>query len=208
MFVKDVTHLQKGIYLELFTVVWMIIEATIAIYAGIIAGSALIAAFGIDSIIELMSGGILLWRLQIELKHENGEKVEQAEHIAKWIVAVTLILLCLYVLFTSVYALVKHSQPEGSFLGIGVSFAAVIIMPLLASAKNNVQKYIRSDALKGDITNTITCAYMAGTVLAGLLLNFIFHWWWAESIAGLVFLFWLVREAKEAFEEAREGTEK
>ena len=201
-------QVQKGIYLELFTVIWMIIEATLAIYAGIIAGSTLIAAFGIDSVIELISGSILLWRLQVESKHGNGEKVEQAELIAKWVVAVTLIFLCFYVLFTSVYGLVKHSQPEESLLGIGVSFAAVIIMPILAYGKNSVQKHIKSDALKGEITNTITCAYMAGTVLLGLLFNAIFHWWWAESVAGLVFLLWLVQEAKEAFEEARERNEK
>lgn len=195
---------KRGVYLELFTVLWMAIEASLSLYAGIVAGSALIAAFGIDSIIELISGSILLWRLWVESKHGSGEKVERAEHIAKWLVVVTLILLCFYVLVTALYGLFYQYRPEESLIGIGVSFAAVIIMPLLGYAKNNVQKHIKSNALKGDITNTITCAYMAGTVLVGLGLNAIFHWWWVEYLAGLVFLFWLIRETIEAFEEAKE----
>jgi len=202
------TNTQKGVFLELFTVVWMVIEAILAIYAGIVAKSALLAAFGIDSVIELISGGILLWRLLVEIKHGDGEIVERAENIAAWVVATTLALLCLYVLFTSVYGLLTHSQPESSLLGMGVSTAAIIVMPLLAYGKKKVAKKVKSDALKGDIANTITCAYMAGTVLIGLLLNALFHWWWAESIAALVFLYWLFGEAKEAFEEARENSHK
>lgn len=195
---------QKGVLLEIFTVVWMVIEAILAIYAGIVAKSTLLAAFGIDSVIELVSGGVLLWRLFIEIKHGNGEKVENAERVAARVVATTLILLCFYVLITSVYGLVTHSQPESSLLGIGVSAAAVIVMPLLAYGKKNVAKKVRSEALKGDIANTITCAYMAGTVLVGLLLNALFHWWWAENIAALIFLYWLFGETKEAIEEARD----
>ena len=205
---NSMRNTQKGVLLEIFTVLWMVIEAILAIYAGIVAKSALLAAFGIDSVIELISGGVLLWRLLIEIKHGNGEKVEKAEHLAAWVVAATLALLCLYVLFTSVYGLITHSHPESSLLGIAVSAAAIIIMPLLAYGKKNVAKRVRSDALKGDIANTITCAYMAGTVLVGLLLNAVFHWWWAENVAALVFLFWLFRETKEAIGEVRENNHK
>ena len=202
------TNIQKGLLLELFTIFWMMIEATLAIYSGIIAKSTLLAAFGIDSIIELISGGVILWRFLVEMKHGEGEKVEKAERVAAWVVAATLVLLCFYVLFTSVYGLITHSQPESSLLGIVVSAAALIVMPLLAYGKKRVAKRVRSDALKGDIANTITCAYMAGTVLVGLLLNAIFHWWWVENIAALVFLYWLFGETKEAFEEARENNHK
>lgn len=202
------TIAQKGTLLEIFTVVWMVIEAILAIYAGIVAKSVLLAAFGIDSVIEFISGGIILWRLLIEIKHGDGEKVERAEHVANWIVTVSLALLCLYILITSVYGLITHSQPESSLLGISVSAAAIIVMPLLAYGKKNVAKKIRSSALKGDIANTISCAYMAGTVLVGLLLNALFHLWWAENIAALIFLYWLFGETKAAFKEARENTHK
>src|SRR5215472_5876087 len=94
-----------GVRIEVFTVMWMVVEAIVSIGAGIIAGSALLTAFGIDSVIELVSGGILLWRLLIEANGGEIERVEQAEHRAAWIVASSLALLCLYVLVTSIYGL-------------------------------------------------------------------------------------------------------
>ena len=85
-----------------------------------------------------------------------------------------------------------------------VTLMAVILMPFLAYRKRNIAGEIDSLALKDDATASITCAYMAGTVLVGLLLHSLFQWWWAEYLAGLVFLFWLAGETREAFHEARE----
>ncbi len=90
-------------------------------------------------------------------------------------------------------------------MGIAVSAAAVLIMPYLAVNKRRIARRIHSDALAGDAANSITCAYMAGTVLVGLGLNSLFGWWWAENVAALLFLVWLVRETIEAFEDARHG---
>jgi divalent metal cation (Fe/Co/Zn/Cd) transporter len=193
-----------GIRIEIITIVWMVIEMAVSVGAGFAAGSILLIAFGIDSLIELASGGILLWRLQIEGSDGDMERVERAEQRATWIVAITLGLLCVYVLVSSVYGLLVHSIPENSPIGIGVSAAALLIMPYLAITKRRISKRINSEALAGDATNSITCAYMAGTVLAGLLLNAIIGWWWAEYAAALLFLIWLIRETLEAFEEARE----
>ncbi len=198
----DNALLKKGLQLEIITVIWMIIETILAVGGGILAGSALLTAFGIDSLIELFSGSILLWRLWVEIKHGDIKKTEQAEHRATWFVAISLALLCLYVLSTSIYGLLVQSKPENSLVGIGVSLAAIIVMPFLAYQKRKIATIIKSEALEGDAVNSITCAYMAGTVLIGLLLNALFHWWWAEYITALVFLFWLGRETKEAFEEA------
>ena len=176
---------------------------TVSIGTGIAAGSILLIAFGIDSLIELISGGILLWRLRVESRGEDIDQVEQAEHRAAWIVAVTLGMLCAYVFVSAVYGLVVHAKPENTVLGIGISAAAVLIMPYLAVIKRRVSNRIQSEALAGDAIESITCAYMAGTVLIGLALNALFGWWWIEDIAALLFLVWLVRETWEAFEEAR-----
>src|SRR5260221_9335132 len=92
------TNVQQGIRIEVFTVLWMVVEAVVSIGAGILAGSALLTAFGIDSLIELISGGVLLWRLLVESNGGDHEQVEGTEHRATWIVAVGLALLCLYVL--------------------------------------------------------------------------------------------------------------
>ncbi|MDR3577881.1 MAG: cation transporter [Anaerolineaceae bacterium] len=197
------TDVRLGLRIEIISLIWMVIEMALSISAGIAAGSILLTAFGIDSLIELVSGGILLWRLRVESRQGDVESVERAEKRAGWLVAITLALLCVYVLVTAVYGLVTQSRPESSILGIGVSAAAVLFMPYLAINKRRIARRIHSDALNGDAANSITCAYMAGTVLIGLALNALFGWWWAENAAALLFLVWLVRETWEAFEEAR-----
>lgn len=203
-----VDELRAGVRIEVITVIWMVIEAAVSLGAGIVAGSILLTAFGLDSVIELISGSVLLWRLSVESWGGEAERVERVERIATWVVAVTLALLCIYVLVSSVYGLATHARPENSPVGIAVSIAAVVVMPYLAFRKRRIAERVESEALEGDAAESITCAYMAGTVLVGLVLNALFHWWWAEDVAALVFLFWLGRETWEAFEEVREGTEK
>ena len=198
-------EIRSGVRIEVITIIWMVIEMAVSIGAGIAARSILLAAFGIDSLIELISGSVLLWRFMVESRGGSLEKVELAEHRSAWIVAITLGLLCVYVLISSVFGLVTRSRPESSMIGIGVSALAVLIMPYLAVTKRRIAKHIHSDAMAGDAINSITCAGMAGTVLVGLALNALFGWWWIEYLAALVFLAWLVRETVEAFEEAREG---
>jgi divalent metal cation (Fe/Co/Zn/Cd) transporter len=198
------TEIRSGIQIEVITTLWMVIEMAVAIGAGIAARSILLTAFGIDSLIELISGSILLWRLLVENRGGDLESVERAEHRAAWIVAITLGLLCAYVFISSAYGLITHSKPENSIIGIGVSAAAILIMPYLVVTKRRISKRIKSEALAGDATNSITCATMAGTVLVGLVLNILFGWWWVEYIAALVFLVWLLRETMEALGEIKE----
>ncbi len=194
--------IQSGINIEIITVIWMVIEMAVSIGAGIAAGSVLLIAFGFDSLIELVSGGILLWRLLVESQDHETEQVERAERIADWVVAIALALLCIYVLASAVYGLLLHSKPENSWIGIGVSAAAVIVMPYLSITKRRISHRINSEALAGDAVASITCAYMAATVLLGLALNVLLGWWWLEDAAALLFLAWLARETWEAFEEA------
>jgi divalent metal cation (Fe/Co/Zn/Cd) transporter len=198
-------EIRSAIRIEIITILWMVIEMVVAIGAGIAEHSILLTAFGIDSLIELVSGGILLWRLQVESRGGNLESVALAEHRAAWIVAISLGLLSAYVFTSSVYGLITHSKPESSIIGIGVSAVAILIMPYLAVTKRRIAKRIKSEALAGDAANSITCAYMAGTVLVGLVLNILLGWWWVEYIAALVFLVWLVRETLEAFTEVKEN---
>jgi divalent metal cation (Fe/Co/Zn/Cd) transporter len=202
-----VADIRMGVRIEVITILWMVIEMAVSIGAGIAARSVLLTAFGLDSLIELVSGTILLWRLSVESRGEAIKSVKRAERRATRIVAVTLGLLCVYVFSSSVYGLLTHAKPESSVIGIGVSAAALVIMPYLAVTKRRISKRIDSDALAADATNSITCASMAGTVLAGLVLNRLFGLWWVEYLAALLFLVWLIRETLEAFEEAREVKE-
>jgi divalent metal cation (Fe/Co/Zn/Cd) transporter len=191
--------------LEVFTVAWMVVEAVIAIGAGIGARSVLLTAFGLDSAIELLSGAILLWRLSAEVRSSDLERVEKAERRATWVAAVLLVLLCLYLATTSIAGLLTRLEPLESWAGIGISGAAVIVMPLLAWRKRHANRTIQSPALRADIAETITCAYMAGTTLVGVAITALAGWWWCEYVAGFALLIFIGREAWEALEAAREG---
>lgn len=195
--------LHSGIRVEIVTVIWMTLEGTIAIAAGVAAGSGLLIAFGADSVIELISGGVLLWRLAAESKQADLPRIEAVERRATQISAVLLTLLCLYVVATTLIGLFGRAEPESSLAGILVSVGALIIMPLLARTKRSINRQLESAALRADAAESITCAYMAGTVLVGLALNALLGWWWAEYIAAAVFLYWLFAETRETFEAAR-----
>jgi divalent metal cation (Fe/Co/Zn/Cd) transporter len=198
---------RRGVQLELFSALWMVAEMAVSMAAGIAGKSILLTAFGLDSLIELVGSGILLWRLLVESRGQSLQRVETAEKKASWLVAAALALLCIYVFASASYGLLVHAAPESSMLGIAVSAAAVFVMPLLARSKRRLAQRIDSQALAGDAVNSLTCAYMAGTVLLGLGLNALFGWWWIEKVAALAFLFWLGRETWEAFAEARERQE-
>lgn len=208
--VNHAAPVHAAIWVEVFSTLWMVVEGAVAIGAGVAASSALLMAFGIDSVIELISGVFLLWRLSVEMRGESASLVERAERRAAWLVTICLALLCLYVLVTAVYGLVMGvtgttgTHLESAPTGILISAAAFLIMPVLGIAKRRLATRIGSGALRGDAASSFTCFYMAGTVLLGVGLNALFHWWWAEDVAALLFLFWLVRETREALDEARE----
>lgn len=197
------TALRQGVRLEVVTIGWMTVEAVVAIGAGIAARSVLLTAFGVDSVIELLSGVVLYRRLSGESRGLHAESVERLERQTTGVSAVLLVALCAYVVLSSIGGLVLRVEPAGSIAGVAVSVAALVAMPLLARAKRRVNEVVESPSLRADIAETISCAYLAGVTLAGLLASMWFGWWWAQYVAALVLLAWLVPEAREALEEWR-----
>jgi divalent metal cation (Fe/Co/Zn/Cd) transporter len=191
--------------LEVVTVGWMTLEAAIALGAGWFAHSVLLTAFGLDSVIELLSGGILLWRLVLEASGERLEHVETAERRAAWVVAVALTLLCGYVVASAVVGFWQHDYEVTPWVGMVLALVAMVGMPVLAWRKRIVSERLKSAALRGDAACSLTCAYMAGTLFVGLGVTAIFGWWWFASVATLGFLYFLVPEARAAFVGARTG---
>jgi divalent metal cation (Fe/Co/Zn/Cd) transporter len=196
---------RAGVRLELVTVVWMAVEAVVAIGAGVAARSVLLTAFGFDSVIELLSGVTLLWRLSSE--RGGSIRTESIERRATAISAALLVLLTAYLVLVGLGGLIAHVHPAGSALGVAVSAAAVIAMPILAWRKRRANILIGSAALRADIAETITCAYMAAATLAGTALNLLFGLWWAEYAAAFALLIFIVIETREAIEAARGGEE-
>ncbi|MGE0682504.1 MAG: cation diffusion facilitator family transporter [Candidatus Binatia bacterium] len=196
---------QKALYLEYFTVGWNVLEGVIAIVAGVLAGSIALVGFGLDSYIEVAAAVVLIWRLR---KQGGEEEEEQAEQRAILVVGVTFIALALYVTYESVTKLIFHEHPAESLVGILLAIVSLIVMPLLAWQKRKVAAQIQSRALAADALETLACSYLSFTLLLGLGLNAWMGWWWADPLAGLAMIFFLLREGREAIEEGWQVPEK
>ena len=194
---------RRGLRLEAITVGWMAIEAALALGAGIAARSVLLTAFGADSVVELLSGWVLLWRLRAESGAGGAGSVAAVERRATRVSAVLLVLLCVYVGLTSVAGLALRVEPERSWIGVAVSGAAVLLMPWLAVRKRSANRVIQSPALRADIAESVTCAYLAAVTLVGTGLDALTGWWWVEYVAAVALLRWLIPEAREAIDAAR-----
>ena len=190
---------RSGIRAEVVTIVWMVIEGVLAVVAGVRARSVLVTAFGIDSVIELLSGTVLLWRI----KNESSPGAEATERRAAAVSGILLALLCIYIVVSSVVGLTRHVDPKQTTLGLAIAAAAVVLMPLLAAWKRRINRELQSGALRADIAETVACGYMAAVVVVGVILDRFLHVWWIEYAASLVLLLWIAHEAKEAFESAR-----
>lgn len=201
--VLHANFVRKGINIELVSILWMIIEAIVAISSGLTAHSLSLVAFGSDSIIELIAGGVLLWRLNIERNGASLERVERAEKVSSWVVGVALLLLAVYIVIASIDKLWTHQGAETSYLGIALAIASGLIMPYISRAKKRIGSEIGSEALKADGSCSIVCAYMAWTVLIGAFVTALFGWWWADSIVALGLVYFVVKEGWEAVQEAK-----
>jgi divalent metal cation (Fe/Co/Zn/Cd) transporter len=184
---------QRGRWLEYFTIVWNLLEGVISVGAGLLAGSIALVGFGFDSFIESASGGALLWRLHLD----HPERREKAEKFALKLVGVSFLLLAAYVTFEAVWSLVKREPPEATYLGIGIAALSLVVMPLLARAKRRVAKEIHSHAMEADARQTDICTYLSAILLGGLLLNALFGWWWADPVAALIMVPIIVKEGIE-----------
>ena len=174
------------------SVAYNIIEAVVAVSAGLVAGSVALVGFGLDSVVEVSSGLIILWQFRHRLP-------ESREHQALRLLACSFFALAAYVAFESVRALATDADPEVSPVGIGLAIASLIVMPFLSWAQRRTGKALGSNAVVADSTQTLLCTYLSAVLLLGLLLNATLGWGWADPIAGLVIAAVAVREGIQAW---------
>lgn len=184
--------------LEAITIAWMLVEAALSIGAGVVAHSALLLAFGIDSVIELVSAFVLYWRLQVEARGAGVEIVDVVEKRASKIAAWLLFTLAAYVVVFSAYKLWMRSGADESYVGMAVALVAAAFMPMLAKRKIVVAEQIGSAALRADGIETLTCGRLAQILLVGLIANALLHWWWLDAAGALVLVPLLIKEGREA----------
>ena len=183
---------RRGFRLEYASVAWMIVEAGVAITAGVIASSIALIGFGLDSVIELISAIIVVWQLR-------GPGLERQTRAVR-LIGVTFFALAAYLAAQSIDDLVSRAQPEQSMAGVAVTAAALLVMPGLAIAKRRTGQALGSRTLIADSAETAFCAFTSAAALMGLGLNAWLGWWWADPGAALVIAALAVKEGIEAWE--------
>jgi cation diffusion facilitator family transporter len=194
---------RKGLFLEYFTVIYNILEAAASIVFGSIAGSIALVGFGLDSVVESLSGLILIWRLRHHGR-VSAEAEERVENKARKLVAATFFILGTYILYESIDKLATTEIPEPSLPGIIIAALSIIIMPVLMWQKYKTGKQINSKALIADSRETLACAFLSVALLLGLGLNYLFGFWQADPIVGFIIVVFLFREGWEALNESGE----
>lgn len=185
---------RHGRWLEYLTIGWNLLEGVIALGSGFLSGSTALVGFGIDSFIESLSGGALLWRLHLD----DMDRRQRAEAAALKLVGVSFLVLAVYVGLDAAKALIYREPPEASYIGITLAILSLGVMPMLARAKRGVATQICSRALAADSRQTDLCAYLSAILLGGLLFNATLGWWWADPLAALVMTPIIAREGTEA----------
>jgi divalent metal cation (Fe/Co/Zn/Cd) transporter len=175
-------------------IAWHVIEAAVAIGAGIVAGSIALVGFGADSLIESAAGLVLLWRFA-----GGRAGSEAAERRAQRLIGVSFFVLAAYVTAEAVRDLATAAHPAVSYVGIGLSIVALLTMPPLAVAKGRVGDGLGSSATRSEGRQNMVCAYLAGALLFGLSANALFSAWWADPVVALAIAAVAIREGREAW---------
>jgi divalent metal cation (Fe/Co/Zn/Cd) transporter len=187
---------KKALILVWIGEIWNFFEAVIAIWAALLAGSVALWAFGLDSLIELFAGAVMIWRLR------KGRSGQESEEKALKLIGVTFFLLSVFIVFQSIATLLGYfAPPRESIVGILITISSAIVMTILFFYKSRISKRIGSRALRAEAYQSLICDLQDLIVLFGLALNGFFSWWWADPVMALVLVPFLLREGLEAFEE-------
>lgn len=178
--------------------IWNVFEGSISIWAAFISGSVALLAFGLDSIIELFAGAVMIWRFWKEQENKESETEKRALRL----IGLTFFLLAVFIIFQSTATLFGFfNPPQESTIGILITISSAILMTILFLYKNRIAKKIGSRALRAEAYQSLFCDLQDLVVLVGLGLNIIFSWWWADPVMALVLVPFLIKEGLESFEE-------
>jgi divalent metal cation (Fe/Co/Zn/Cd) transporter len=191
--------LKRGLLLEYFTVAWNVVEGVVSVWAAVAASSVALLGFGIDSFVETTSGVILIWRLRAERHARDPEQIERLDQRAHKLVGLSLFLLAAYVAFDAVKTLVARARPEPTMVGVAITVLSLAVMWWLARAKRQTASALASRALGADSFQTTACFWLSLITLGGIGLNAALGWWWADPVAALGMVGFLVSEGREAW---------
>jgi divalent metal cation (Fe/Co/Zn/Cd) transporter len=193
---------RRALRLSYFTIAYNLVECILAMVAGFLSGSIALVGFGLDSLVESLSGGVMIWRFS---RHAglSPEEEERLERRAIKMVGYTFFILGAYVLYESLKKLIWQEIPAPSLLGLGIAFASIIVMPVLFYLKYQTGRSLGSKSLMADSKQTLACAMLSVALLVGLGLNYWFGIWQADPVIGLVIVVILAREGYQALKEKK-----
>ena len=195
-----------GLWLVGCTMAYNVVEAGVALWSGVEADSIALLGFGLDSVIESGAAALLLWRLAVEARGADREAVEKAEHRVHRFVGIAFLLLAVYVSSQAGWPLWQRAAPQESWIGILLASVSLVVMPLISWGKLRAAREIGSAALRAEAKETLACSYLSFTLLLGLGANAMRGWWWADPLAALLMVPWLVKEGREGL-GGEEGSE-
>ena len=175
-----------------FTITYNVIEAIVAVWAGVLASSAALIGFGLDSVVEVLSAAAVTWQF-------TRKDPERWETVTVKAIGIAFFALAAYASIDAVLALVGQEGPNRSPLGLGITALSLVVMPLLAWIEVRTGRELGSKSVMADAKQLILCIYLSGAVFIGLVLDSLFGWWWADSVAALVVAVLAVREGLEAW---------
>ena len=174
------------------SVIYNLVEAVVAVAAGLVAGSVALVGFGLDSVVEVSSGLIILWQFRHKFPETRDRQALQ-------LMALSFFALAAYVSIESVRSLFGATKPDTSAVGITLAAASLVIMPCLSWTQRRTGRELGSNAVVADSTQTLLCTYLSGVLLVGLVLNATLGWSWADPIAGLIIAAVAVKEGRDAW---------
>ncbi len=193
---------KKALFLSYITVSYNLIEGIVSLIAGGLANSIALIGFGLDSFVESISGMIMIWRFK-KSAYISNEQEEKIEKKATKLVGYTFFLLSAYILFESTEKLLLQEIPNPSLFGIIIAILSLITMPILFTVKYNTGKKLKSKSLMADSKQTLACMFLSLALLVGLGTNYLWGFWQADPIVGLIIVVFLVREGYQTIKESK-----
>jgi len=193
---------EKARRLAYFTVAYNLAECLLSLLAGYLAGSIALVGFGLDSLLECLSGGVMIWRF---FPHRGLSAADEArlERRAVTIIGYTFFILAAYIFYEAATKLIYTEIPAPSLLGIFIALASALVMPALYLAKFRTGESLGSASLRADSRQSLACGLLSVALLIGLGLNYLYGLWQADPVIGLLIVFFLVREGRRALKEGK-----
>ncbi|MFC4097451.1 cation diffusion facilitator family transporter [Euzebyella saccharophila] len=197
-------NLKEARTLQIWNVIYDVIEVVVSLIAGITANSSALIGWALDSTIEVISAATLGWRLHGELKGIDEEKVKRRKKITLNVIAASFTLVCIFISYDSITKLINKETSSWSTLGIVILLVSLVVNPILIYYKRKYGNKLESPALLADAKDTFICLYQTVAVLTGLLLVRWLGWWWADPVAALLIVPYAAKEGWEAFSKAKD----